>query len=81
MFTATFWRSAAERAVRTFCQSVIALLGANQIDWTSLDWQHLLLTSAGAAALSLLTSIAGVNIGDKGTPSLVDTATPVGPPV
>jgi hypothetical protein len=36
----------------------------------SADWQTLIATSAVAAGLSVLTSVAGVNVGDKGSTSL-----------
>jgi hypothetical protein len=36
----------------------------------SADWQTLVATSAVAAGLSVLTSVAGVNVGDKGSTSL-----------
>ena len=70
MFTQTFWKSAIERAIRTFCQTLVAVVGASQFDWMTADWQSLLITSGIAATLSVLTSIAGVNIGDKGSASL-----------
>jgi hypothetical protein len=70
MFTQTFWKSAIERAVRTFCQTLVAVAGASQFDWMSADWQTLVATSAVAAGLSVLTSVAGVNVGDKGSTSV-----------
>jgi hypothetical protein len=70
MFTQTFWKSAIERAIRTFCQTLVAVAGASQFDWMSADWQTLIATSAVAAGLSVLTSVAGVNVGDKGSTSL-----------
>ena len=70
MFTQTFWKSAIERAIRTFCQTLVAVAGASQFDWMSADWQTLVATSAVAAGLSVLTSVAGVNVGDKGSTSL-----------
>jgi hypothetical protein len=71
MFTQTFWKSAIERAIRTFCQTLVAVAGASQFDWMSADWQTLIATSAVAAGLSVLTSVAGVNVGDKGSTSLM----------
>lgn len=77
MFTKLFWKGALERAIRTFCQTLVAVVGAAQFDWMSADWQSLLVTSAVAAGLSVLTSIASANIGDKGTPSVVPAVQPV----
>jgi hypothetical protein len=42
----------------------------------SADWQSLLVTSGIAAGLSVLTSVAGVNIGDKGSTSVTVTEIP-----
>lgn len=69
--TRAFWRSAAERAIRTFAQAFLALVGATAFDVLQADWAGLVGVSLGAAFLSLLTSIVASEIGDKGTPSLI----------
>ena len=71
MFTASFWKSAAERALKTVAQALIAVLAATTFDWFSADWKAIAGTAATAGVLSLLSSIASAGIGDKGTPSLV----------
>lgn len=73
MFTKSFLRQLAERAIKTFAQTFVALAGAAQMDWMSLDWQHILATAAIAAGLSVLTSIASDKIGPPDTPSMVST--------
>lgn len=72
MFTATFWKSAAERAIKTVAQALIAVLAATTFDWFSADWKAIAGTAATAGVLSLLSSIASAGIGDKGTPSVVE---------
>lgn len=72
MFTASFWKSAAERAIKTVAQALIAVLAATTFDWFSADWQAIAGTAATAGVLSLLSSIASAGIGDKGTPSVVE---------
>lgn len=72
MFTKTFAVQTLERAIKTFAQTLVALAGASQMDWMSLDWQQLVATSAIAAGLSVLTSIASDKIGPANTPSTVD---------
>ena len=67
----SFWSDALERAVKTFAQSTVAFIGADAIDVLSLDWGDTLSVGAGAALLSLLTSVASSGVGDKGTASLV----------
>jgi len=77
MFSKSFWKGAAERAIRTFCQTLVAVAGAAQFDWMSANWQSLLVTSGVAAGLSVLTSIASMNVGDRGTPSMVESVSTV----
>ena len=71
MFTTTFWKSAAERAIKTVAQALIAVLAATTFDWFTADWQAIAGTAATAGVLSLLSSIASAGIADKGTPSAV----------
>ena len=73
MFTKSFLRQLHERAVKTFAQTIVALAGAAQMDWMSLDWWHIAATAGIAAALSALTSIASDKIGPTGTPSMMST--------
>jgi hypothetical protein len=71
MFTATFWKSAAERAIKTVAQALIAVIAATTFDWFTADWQAIAGTAATAGVLSLLSSIASAGIGDKGSTSLL----------
>ena len=71
MFTKSFWKSAAERAIRTVAQALVAVIAATSFDWFSADWKAIAGTALTAGVLSLLTSIASAGIGDKGTPSLI----------
>lgn len=48
------------RALKTFCQGCIALIGADYINIMDIDWATILGTAATMALLSLLTSIAGL---------------------
>ena len=73
MFTKIFLRQVAERAVKTFAQTFVALAGVSQMDWLSLDWAQLAVTSGIAAGLSVLTSIASDKIGPTDSPSIVTT--------
>jgi len=71
MFTSSFWKSAAERAIKTVAQALIAVLAATTFDWFSADWKAIAGTAATAGVLSLLSSIASAGIADKGTPSII----------
>lgn len=58
MLTLHFWKAAGERAVKTFAQTLVLLIGTGSIGVTELDWPQLLSVSATAALLSVLTSLA-----------------------
>lgn len=74
MWTKQFWVDSAERAIRTFAQALIAVLGAGAVNILTVDWVQALSVAAGAAVLSLLTSIASSGFGAKGTPSFLPEA-------
>lgn len=53
-----FLRATAIRAARTAAQTAVALLGAGAVDVLTVDWQAIASVSAGAALVSVLTSVA-----------------------
>ena len=57
ILTLEFWSYAGERAIKTFAQAAIAALGAGTVGLFSIDYAGLISVSAGAALLSVLTSI------------------------
>jgi hypothetical protein len=73
MFTKSFVLQLLERAIKTFAQTFVALAGASQMDWLTLDWVQLAATAAIAAGLSVLTSIASDRFGPTDSPSIVPT--------
>ena len=48
------------RAIKTFCQGAVTLIGADYINIVNIDWPYILGTCATMALLSLLTSAAGL---------------------
>ena len=38
MFTKSFWKSAAERAIKTVAQALIAVIAATTFDWFRMIW-------------------------------------------
>lgn len=55
------WAYAATiRAIKTFCQGCVTLIGADYVNIVDLDWGFILGTSATMALLSILTSAAGL---------------------
>lgn len=59
MFTTVFWKDAAERAIKTIAQTLLALwlVGDVAFNALSVDWTEALGIAVGAAILSVLTSI------------------------
>lgn len=57
MFTLAFWRATLERVVASFVGAVLAALGGNVFDVTTLDVGQIAKLGAGAALVSLLKAI------------------------
>jgi hypothetical protein len=76
MWTPSFWKDAAERAIRTFAQALLALIGTDLVGIVDLDWPQLLAVGATAAVVSLLTSVVATGVGEKGTASLISSPEP-----
>lgn len=72
MLTRKFWTEALERALKSAAQAAILVLGAGQVDALVVSWGSVSSFAAGAAVLSVLTSIVSANIGPSDSPSLVD---------
>ena len=77
MFSAAFWKAAAERAVKSAAQGVLlvwlgdaGVAGGQVASLVSLDWATAGYAAGGMALLSLLTSVISAPIGDNGGPSL-----------
>ena len=69
MFTLAFLRATLERAVKTFAQSLAALLVASGAGVLDTDWPARFSVAGMAAVVSVLTSVGSAQIGDDG-PSL-----------
>jgi uncharacterized membrane protein len=57
MFTALFWKDAAERVLATMAQTLLALLTADGFDVLQADFNTLLVTVVVAGVLSLLKAL------------------------
>lgn len=55
--TPAFWRGTSERAIKTFCQSLLAVLATGAVGILDVDWAGALSAAALATLVSLLTSI------------------------
>ena len=65
MWTALFWKDAAERAVRTAAQSAVSVLTVDGIGLLDVSWLAAGSVSGLAALVSLLTSIVASGAGDN----------------
>jgi hypothetical protein len=72
MFDSRFWIAASERAVKTFAQSLLALIGTGAVGIMDLDWLQMLGISVTATLMSVLTSVVSANFGSNPGPSLAD---------
>lgn len=73
MFTKAYWLDVAERAVRTFAQTLVTVWGAGQFNLLEVDWAQSLGVAGGTAVLSVLNSIGWPARGQRGLdPSFVD---------
>jgi hypothetical protein len=70
VFSLMFWKSAAERAVKSFAQALAACLAAGT-GFEGVNWEVALSVSGMTALLSVLTSVASLPVGDHASPSLV----------
>lgn len=67
-----FMRETIERAIKTAAQTALALLGAGAVNVLDVDWQNIAAVSAGAALVSVLTSVASLPVGPPDSPSVVE---------
>jgi hypothetical protein len=72
MFTRAFWSDAAERAIKTFAQTLLATFGAGALDVLHADWGNALALGGGAAVLSVLTSVVSSTVHDPESASLIE---------
>ncbi len=76
MFSRSFWIASLERATKSAAQAIIGVIGQDAvgIDLFDVNLTNVAGTAAGAAALSILTSIVSSQWGDSPSPSLTPEA-------
>ncbi|MBB3099299.1 hypothetical protein FHR83_007005 [Actinoplanes campanulatus] len=72
MRTAVFWRETTERAVKSAAQALLGLWPLDQFNILNADPRLAGGIAAGAAVLSILTSLASTAIGSTSSPSVVE---------
>lgn len=58
------------RAIKTFAQTAVALIGTGAVGFTELDWLQIVSVAGVSAVVSILTSVAGIPEVDDGTSPL-----------
>jgi hypothetical protein len=61
MFTRAYWQYVAERSIKTFVQSLVAMLGVGQTNLISVNWSNMAAVAGSAAFVSVLTSISSLS--------------------
>ena len=72
IWSVTFWKACAERALATFAQTLGAVIGVDLIGIHVIDWPTVLAIAATAALLSVLKSVA-VGATTDGSPAIGGT--------
>jgi hypothetical protein len=67
MFTIKFWKDAAERAIRTAAQALLALWATDVAGVLAVDWVQAGSVAALAALTSILMSVVATGVGDRET--------------
>jgi|1185.fasta_scaffold192406_3 hypothetical protein len=78
--TGQFWLDTLERAIKTFAEALVAFFAVgNGLDAFHADWGNALSLAAGATILSVLLSLASINLGRRGTASATNAVVPAIP--
>lgn len=81
MFSKQFLIDSAERAISTFLQTLLAIVGVDALALFSMDWKAALAAAGSAAILSIVKSLAGNKVGNEGTASLTKATLPAPLPI
>ena len=68
LWSIAFWRGAGERAVKTFAQALVAVIGVGAVGLLDVDWLGALSAATLATVISLLTSIGNADFTAGQTP-------------
>lgn len=70
LFTKDFWIASSERAIKTFAQVLVTVLGATGFNLITADWVGIFAMVATAVILSFCTSILSVRSSPEPSPAL-----------
>ena len=72
LWSISFWRGATERALKTFAQALVAVIGVGAVELLDVDWLGALSAATLATVISLLTSIGNADFTAGQTPVIVE---------
>ena len=72
LWTPAFWRGAGERAIKTFAQALVAVIGVGAVGLLDVDWIGAVSAALLATVTSLLTSIGNADFTAGQTPVIVE---------
>ena len=72
IWTSAFWRGAMERAVKTFAQALVAVIGVGAVGLLDVDWLGALSAALLATVISVLTSIGNADFTAGATPVVLE---------
>ena len=72
MLTKAFWKGAGERALKTFAQALVAVIGVGAVGLLDVDWLGALSAALLATVISLLTSIGNADFTAGQTPVIIE---------
>jgi hypothetical protein len=73
-FSLDFWRFTSERAIKSFAQSLLAVLSVGGLGLFEVNWATALSTAGMATLLSVLTSIGSSQLGPDNDPSVISAS-------
>ena len=72
IWSVSFWRGAGERAVKTFAQALVAVIGVGAVGLLDVDWIGALSAALLATVVSVLTSIGNADFTAGATPVVLE---------
>jgi hypothetical protein len=72
MFTVSFWLGMLDRAIKTGASTALVLLvSSGPLNLFSVHWVDILGMTGGTVLISVLTSLASSQVGERGTTSMI----------
>lgn len=71
MWTPSFWKQTAERAVKSAAQALLGMWALDGLNTLDADWTLAFGVATGAVVLSALSSLITAGVGERNSPSAV----------